>query len=298
MRTRTSQAARRAGRRAHLNPLAPLAAVLGLLLLASAPARAQQVPSPAPAAAPAAAPVPPPAATNPAASQGADGAPEPAGLTFTLRGGKGGYAPALKVLLLLAALSLLPSVVLVMTSFTRIIIVLSMLRQAVGVVQLPPNRVLVGLALFLTAFTMAPVLTRVYDQALAPYEAGELDELEMVSAAMVPLRTFMLHHTREDDLGLFLDMRGGPRPATPDDVPTVTLVPAYLVSELRTAFTMGAQLFIPFLVIDLVVASVLMSMGMMMLPPATISLPLKVIVFVAVDGWGLVIGSLAEGLLG
>lgn len=289
MSPRAGQPSRRPrGRRALMTLVGAVA-----LLASPASAWAQQVPAAASPASPAV-----PSAASPTAPPPADGGPEPAGLTLTLSGSKGGYAPALKVLLLLAALSLLPSLVLAMTSFTRIIIVLSMLRQAVGVVQLPPNRVLVGLALFLTAFTMAPVFTRVYDQALAPYEAGELDEIQMVEAAVVPLRTFMLHHTREDDLGLFLDMRGGPRPATPDDVPTLTLVPAYLVSELRTAFTMGAQLFIPFLVIDLVVASVLMSMGMMMLPPATISLPLKVIVFVAVDGWGLVIGSLAEGLLG
>jgi len=185
-----------------------------------------------------------------------------------------------------------------MTSFTRIIIVLALLRQAVGVVQLPPSRVLVGLALFLTLFTMTPVMQQIHKNAIVPYEAGEIDESTLVEKGMEPLRRFMLRHTREKDLGLFLHIMGQDKPATTRDVPTVAVVPAFMLSELKTAFQVGALLFIPFLVIDLVVASVLMSMGMMMLPPMTISLPLKLIVFVLVDGWGLVVTSLASSFSG
>jgi len=185
-----------------------------------------------------------------------------------------------------------------MTSFTRILVVLSLLRQGIGVMQLPPNRVLVALALFLTAFTMAPTFDRIHTEAIAPYDAGELTEVQALDAAMGPLRTFMLSHTREADLMLFIDIRGGERPRTAEEVSTVTLVPAFILSELKTAFQMGALLFLPFLIIDIVVASILMSMGMMMLPPATLSLPLKIIVFVAVDGWGLVVQSLAQSYSG
>lgn len=210
----------------------------------------------------------------------------------------GGLSPALKIVLLFVGLTFVPALLLAMTSFTRIIVVLSLLRQGIGVMQLPPNRVLVALALFLTAFTMAPTFERIHAEAIAPYDAGQLDELGALDAAMGPLRVFMLRHTRESDLMLFIDLHGGERPATAEDVPTIALIPAFILSELKTAFQMGALLFLPFLIIDIVVASILMSMGMMMLPPATISLPLKIIVFVAVDGWGLVIESLALSLTG
>ena len=204
-----------------------------------------------------------------------------------------GYATAVKVLLALAGLVFAPAVILSMTSVTRIIVVLALLRQAVGVVQLPPSRVLVGMALFLTLFTMTPVLKQIDTAALTPYQAGQMSEAEAMEAALGPLRKFMLRHTREEDLALFLHVMRAPKPRTAADVPTVAAVPAFMLSELKTAFQIGALLFVPFLVIDLVVASVLMSMGMMMLPPATISLPLKIIVFVLVDGWGLVVTSLA-----
>jgi len=207
-------------------------------------------------------------------------------------------AGPLKIVLLFALISFIPTLVLSMSSFTRIVVVLALLRQAVGIVQLPPSRVMVGLALFLTLFTMAPVLERVHAEALAPYQAGELDEMETLNAALQPMRGFMLHHTHEEDLGLFLSIMKEPRPRIAADVPTVALVPAFMLSELKTAFRMGALLFLPFLAIDLVVASILMSMGMMMLPPMTISLPLKIIVFVVVDGWGLVITSLAQSYVG
>ena len=208
------------------------------------------------------------------------------------------YVSGLKIMLLMVALIFAPAIVLSMTSFTRIIIVLALLRQAVGVVQLPPSRVLVGLALFLTLFTMTPVMERINEVAVKPYEAGELNEREAVEAALGPMRLFMLRHTREDDLRVFLKVMNAPKPQTAADVPTVAVVPAFMLSELKTAFQIGALLFIPFLVIDIVVASVLMSMGMMMLPPATISLPLKLVVFVLVDGWALVITSLASSFAG
>lgn len=213
----------------------------------------------------------------------------------------GGLSPALKIVLLFVGLTFVPALLLAMTSFTRIIVVLSLLRQGIGVMQLPPNRVLVALALFLTAFTMAPTFERIHAEAIVPYDAGQLDELGALDAAMGPLRVFMLRHTRESDLMLFIDLHGlngAERPETAEDVPTIALIPAFILSELKTAFQMGALLFLPFLIIDIVVASILMSMGMMMLPPATISLPLKIIVFVAVDGWGLVIESLAISLTG
>ncbi len=208
-----------------------------------------------------------------------------------------GYVAGIKVILLMVALVFAPAIVLSMTSFTRIIVVLALLRQAVGVVQLPPSRVLVGLALFLTLFTMTPVMEKIDAVALKPYEAGELDEKQALEAALGPMRQFMLRHTREQDLGVFLKVMNAPKPRTAADVPAVAIVPAFMLSELKTAFQIGALLFIPFLVIDIVVASVLMSMGMMMLPPATISLPLKLIVFVLVDGWALVITSLASSFM-
>jgi flagellar biosynthesis protein FliP len=221
------------------------------------------------------------------------------GIRIELNGGSadGGYVVGLKVMLLMVAMTFAPAIVLSMTSFTRIIVVLALLRQAVGVVQLPPSRVLVGLAMFLTLFTMAPVMRQIDKAAVQPYQAGQLNEKEALEAALVPARKFMLRHTRESDLAMFLDMMKAERPKTAADVPTLAVVPAFMLSELKTAFQAGALLFIPFLVIDIVVASILMSMGMMMLPPATISLPLKLIVFVLVDGWALVITSLASSFV-
>lgn len=212
-------------------------------------------------------------------------------------GEDGGYVAAIKVVLLLAGLTFAPTIILSATSFTRIVIVLSLLRQAVGVPQLPPNRIVVGLALFLTFFTMAPVWSAIQERAVAPYEAGELNEREALTAAIAPLRTFMLRQTREKDLELFLGIMKAPRPRTADDVSTLAILPAFMLSELQAAFTMGALLFLPFLVIDMVVASILMSMGMMMLPPMIVALPLKLFVFVLSDGWGLVVRSLAESFV-
>jgi flagellar biosynthetic protein FliP len=178
------------------------------------------------------------------------------------------------------------------TSFTRTVIVLSLIRNALGTNQVPPNQVLIGLALFLTAFVMAPTFSAVYTDALLPYFNGELSFEEMWTVGLEPIRAFMLGHTRETDLEMFVALRGQERPQTPADIDTLTLIPAFVISELKTAFQLGFVIFIPFLVIDMVVASTLMGMGMMMLPPIMISLPFKLMLFVLVDGWHLIVRSL------
>ncbi len=286
---------RRAGRRRVWAAMA-----LALVLLAPLTAAAQPtvtpptIADPIPASAALSGPGGPAAPTTGATASSA--APL---IDIRLGDGQGGeLVPALKIIAILLVMTFIPALVLAMTSFTRIIVVLSLLRQAVGVVQLPPTRVLVGLALFLTMFTMAPVFERIDEVALQPYNTGQVDEIGALEAAMGPMREFMLAQTRESDLMLFVDMAGDSRPDTAEDVATLSLVPAFMLSELKTAFQMGALLFLPFLVIDIAVASILMSMGMMMLPPATISLPLKIIVFVVVDGWGLVAESVATSFLG
>ncbi|MHB1413664.1 MAG: flagellar type III secretion system pore protein FliP [Chloroflexota bacterium] len=203
-----------------------------------------------------------------------------------------GMSSAMQILLLLTVLSLAPSLLIMVTSFTRIIIVLALLRQALGLVQIPPTQVLVGLALFLSLFVMAPVLDDVNKDAFQPYSQGTISQEEAVNRGLVPLRDFMLKQTNEKDIALFLSMGKFDQPDGPEDVPTHVLVPAFVLSEIKTAFQMGFVLFIPCLVIDMVVASVLMSMGMMMLPPMMISLPFKLLLFVLVDGWTLVVQSL------
>lgn len=205
-----------------------------------------------------------------------------------------GANSAFRILIMMTLLSLLPAIVLTMTSFTRIIIVFTFLRQALGIQGMPPNQVLTGLALFLTAFIMAPVASDVYDNAVVPLEADEISTTEAVQRASEPLAEFMLQHVDDADLRLFYDVSDRERPATRKDVDFVVLVPAFVLSELRTAFEMGFLVLIPFLVIDIVVSSILMAMGMVMLPPALVTLPIKVMVFVLVDGWGLVIGSLVR----
>jgi flagellar biosynthetic protein FliP len=197
-----------------------------------------------------------------------------------------------QLLLLLTALALAPAFITLMTSFTRIVVVLSFVRSAIGVPQLPPNQVILGLSLFLTVFVMAPVWGQVNNTALQPYLRGEISQEEAFRRGEIPLRQFMFRQTREKDLSLFVFLAKMERPRTPDDVPTYVLVPAFVISELKTAFQMGFVLFIPFLIIDLVVSSALMSMGMLMLPPVMISLPFKVMLFVLVDGWHLVVRSL------
>ena len=210
--------------------------------------------------------------------------------------GSGGteYSLTLQLLALMTVLTLLPSLLLMMTSFVRIIIVMSLLRQALGTAQTPPNQVLVGLALFLTLFIMTPVFSAVYDEAITPY----MDETISFEAALVqaeiPIRNFMLNQTRESDIAMFVEIAGNENIETPADVPFTTLVPAFITSELKSAFSIGFLIYIPFVVIDLVVASVLMSMGMMMLSPMMISMPFKLMLFVLVDGWTLIMGSLSS----
>ena len=199
-----------------------------------------------------------------------------------------------QLILVLTVLSLAPSILVMVTSFTRIVVVLSLLRSALGTQQTPPNAVLVSLALFLTAFVMAPTLETAYRDGLAPLIEQKIDEGEAISRVAVPLQGFMLTQVRQQDLKLFLDLAHVGEVATPEAVPLKALVPAFMLSELRRAFEIGFLLFVPFVIIDMVVASILMSMGMMMLPPITISLPFKLIFFVLVDGWYLVAGSLVQ----
>lgn len=201
-------------------------------------------------------------------------------------------AAGLELVFLLTLVSLLPTILIVMTSFTRIVIVLSFVRTAIGVPQLPPNQVLIGLSLFLTVFVMAPTWQAINRDALQPYLRGEIDQRIALDRGLQPLRDFMFRQTRERDIALFMNLGNLPRPRNPEDVPTWVLVPAFILSELKTAFTMGFVLFIPFLVIDLIVSSTLMAMGMILVPPVVISLPFKLLLFVMVDGWDLLVRSL------
>ena len=199
---------------------------------------------------------------------------------------------ALQLLVLLTVLSLAPAIFILLTSFTRIVIVLGFIRTSIATQQMPPNQVLVGLALFLTFFIMAPTLTQVNEEAIQPYFNGEIDQQQAFTQGMEPLRNFMFSQTREKDLALFVRMADIERPRNFDDIPNYVLIPSFVISELKTAFQIGFVIFVPFIVIDMVVASSLMSMGMMMLPPMMISLPFKILLFVLVDGWNLVIQSL------
>ncbi len=201
---------------------------------------------------------------------------------------------ALQIMLLLTVLTLAPSILILMTSFSRFVIVLSFLRQAMGTQQTPPTQVLIGLALFLTFFVMSPVLTEINDKALQPYLNEEITQMKAFEIAQVPLKSFMLRQTREKDLALFVNMAAGEKPQTLDDVKMQSVVPAFVISELKTAFQIGFLIYIPFLILDMVVASILLSMGMMMLPPVLISLPFKLMLFVMVDGWHLTVGSLIK----
>lgn len=198
----------------------------------------------------------------------------------------------LQIMLLLTVLSLAPAVLVMVTAFTRIIIVLSFVRSALAVPQLPPNQVLIGMALFLTFFVMAPTWNQINEQALQPYLNEEIDQKTAYERGVEPIRVFLFRQTRERDLALFVDLAKLPRPKAQADIPTYVLIPAFIISELKTAFQMGVIVFIPFLIIDMVVSSALMSMGMMMLPPSIISLPFKLLLFVMVDGWHLIVRSL------
>ena len=237
------------------------------------------------------------------ASEGDDGTPvETGGLNIEVDLGGDGEteepSKAVTILLGLTVLAVAPSILLMMTSFTRIVVVLSLTRNALGVQAIPPNQVLVGLAMFLTFFVMAPVLTQVNDTALQPYLDGQLSQSEAIKEAEGPFKEFMLSNTRSSDLEMMIGMSGGEQPETPEDTSMVALVPAFVLSELQSAFIIGIVIFVPFVVIDLVVAAVLMSLGMMMLPPVFVSLPLKLLVFVMVDGWALTAEALVANYRG
>lgn len=203
-------------------------------------------------------------------------------------------ASGIQILALLTILTLAPSLLIMLTSFTRTVIVLSLIRNAIGVPQLPPNQVLIGLSLFLTFFVMAPTWNQINSAAIQPYMAGQIRQSEAFDLAVNPVRDFMLKQTREKDLALFINLAKLERPRTAEDIPTYVIVPAFVISELKTAFQMGFLIFVPFLVIDIVISSALMSMGMLMLPPVLISLPFKLLLFVMVDGWHLIARSLVQ----
>ena len=249
--------------RRHPRRLAPLIASLLLLVLAAGCVEADGT------------------TTVPNVGIGPDAAEDPSGA-----------ATGVQLLVLLTVLSLAPALLVMVTSFTRIIIVLSLVRNAMGVPQLPPNQVLLGIAFLLTVFIMAPVWTTVNAEALQPYLDGEISQDEAISRAEAPVRQFMLAQTRESDLELFVGLSQDTRPESIEDVSTYVVIPSFIVSELKTAFQMGFIIFVPFLIIDIVVSSALLSMGMMMLPPVVVSLPFKILLFVLVDGWALIIGSL------
>ncbi len=201
---------------------------------------------------------------------------------------------SIKIMIALTILTLAPAILIMMTSFTRIIIVLSFLRQALGTQNMPPNQLLVGLALFVTLFVMSPFFKQINSQAIDPYLNGQIGQEAAIEKALLPMRNFMFHQTRDQDLALFVDLSRMATPKNRADIPTEVLIPAFIISELKTAFQIGFIIYLPFLVVDIIAASVLMAMGMMMLPPVIISLPFKIMLFVLVDGWSLIIGSLVK----
>jgi flagellar biosynthetic protein FliP len=203
----------------------------------------------------------------------------------------------LEIVVMLTLLSFVPAILISMTCFTRLIVVFHFLRQALGTQEAPNNQILLGLSLFITFFVMGPTFTQIYNEAYKPMSEGTITQTEALERGIVPLREYMLKHTRERDLALFLSLSKAPRPATSADVPTSALIPAFMISELKTAFQIGFILFLPFLIIDLAVSSVLLSMGMMQLPPVVVSMPLKILLFVLVDGWYLIVGSLVKTLV-
>jgi flagellar biosynthetic protein FliP len=231
----------------------------------------------------------------PAAAQAAPNAQIVPTIDLKIGGGTGSpeeTSTAIQILLILTVLSVAPAILLLMTSFTRIVVVLSFVRNALATQQMPPNQVLIALALFMTFFIMAPTLAEVNRTAVQPFMQGKLTQQQAFDAAVIPFKKFMADQTREKDLALFLDYMKAERPKTIEEIPLTALVPAYAISELKTAFQIGFMIFIPFLVIDMIVSSILMGMGMMMLPPVMISLPFKILLFIMVDGWYLVVKSL------
>ena len=225
--------------------------------------------------------------------------PEPVpDIAISVESESGALSNTVLIIIMLTIGSVAPGIMLLMTSFTRFIVVLGLTRNAIGVQTIPPSQVLIGLAMFLTIFAMGPVFSAINEDAVQPLLQGEIGQAEALEAGYEPLREFMLAQTRQDDLRLFMDMSGQPKPETDAEISATTLIPAFVISELRTAFVIGFMIFVPFLVIDLIVAAVLMSMGMVMLPPVFISLPLKLLLFVLVDGWALLIGSVVESVQG
>jgi flagellar biosynthetic protein FliP len=255
--------------------------VVAIVLLGANAAHA--VPTPVPS------PTGPPGPTNPAGS---------GGITLDINGPNGTPSAAILTLLGITLLSVAPALLLMMSSFTKIFVVLAITRNALALPSIPPNQVLAGLSLFLSLFIMSPVLVDINNSALQPYLAGHLDFTTAIHLAEAPLRGFMAAHTREEDIALMTRAAGRANPSSMKDVPILTLIPAFMISELRAAFIIGFVVFVPFLVIDMVVSAALMSMGMMMLPPVMISLPFKILLFVLVDGWGLIITSLITSYRG
>lgn len=221
--------------------------------------------------------------------------PSNIGINIQGTGPSGEEINGFEILFLLTVLTLAPSILIMMTSFTRIIIVLSFTRNALGTQQMPPNQVLIGLALFLTFFIMAPIGTQINDKAIQPYLSGQMDQEQVIDEAMDPIRDFMFRQTKQKDLALFVNLSSMDAPDGLEDIPNSVLIPSFIISELKVAFQIGFLIYIPFIIVDMVVASTLMSMGMMMLPPVMISLPFKILLFVMVDGWNLVIKTLVTG---
>src|SRR5436190_10292573 len=224
----------------------------------------------------------------------ATAAPATLKLDMTSTNGQVQMTMPVQIMILMTLLTFLPAIIISLSSFTRIIIVFHFLRQALGTQEAPSNQILIGLALFLSFFIMNPTLTAMYNNAYEPWSKGQIDQDQALERGSQPLKQFMLKSTREKDLQLFMDMAGGPKPKGPDDLPMRAVIPAFMISEIKTAFQIGFVLFLPFLVIDMVVSSVLLSMGMMQLPPAVVSLPFKVLLFIMVDGWNLIITSLVK----
>ncbi len=259
-----------------------LMAVMGVMVLAM-PAAAQVEPTPPPV---------------PQIGDDTEiGVEEDEPFVITIDDGSDGPSQSVTIIVALTLLSLAPSLLIMLTSFTRIVVVLSLTRNAIGLQGVPPNQVLVGMSLFLTLFVMSPTFTEINDTALQPYLDGQLEQAEAFETGAEPLRAFMLEHTRESEIELMLDATEADRPEEPSEVPLSTLIPAFLLSELKTAFLIGFVIFIPFLVIDVVVSAVLMSLGMMMLPPVFVSLPFKLLLFVMVGGWSLIVETLLTSFI-
>jgi flagellar biosynthesis protein FliP len=281
---------RSVGRRRRLLPLLLFVGLLLTLVAGPAVAQTPDLTPPAPPTAPEAPDVPP--------VDGPAGVEDVSGISVTLEGAEDGLSRTVTLVLLLTVAALAPVLLLLMTTFTRFVVVLSLVRNGLGLQTVPPAQVLIGLAVFLSLFAMGPTFSAVNEEALQPLLAGELDAMEAAEIGFEPFRDFMLAQTRESDLRMFTELAGADAPATPAEVGPTTLIPAFVISELRTAFTIGFVIFVPFLVIDLVVAAVLMSMGMVMLPPIFVSLPLKLLLFVLVDGWALIARSLVASVVG